>query len=130
MAASMSNFLYSSSRTLKIFTHLPLGCGMPRAFGDYVLAKCESRKWSMRELASAFDRKGNQDTVVSHLSKMINGRIKPKPKHVEQLADALRMDGPERETFLFLGLLAACPEKIEEKFFDLERRLGRLEGKK
>ncbi len=102
--------------------------GVPRAFGELVEELRKARGWSLRDLASRFDRDADIDTSVSHVSKIVNAKIAPSPKAIERLADALRLDGAERERFVFLGLLAKAPEPIEAKFLDLERRVRRLES--
>ncbi len=125
----MSNFCYSSRSGFDDTGINSLVLGVPRAFGDMVEALCKARGWSLRDLASRYDRRANQDTAVSHLSKIVSAKIAPRPRVIEQLADALRLDGAERERFILMGMLAKAPEPIEIKYLDLERRVLRLESR-
>lgn len=55
-----------------------------------------------------------------------HGKVNPPLKKLPAWADALGLEGQEREDFIVLGHLAHAPEQIERSFLAMLKEVGEL----
>lgn len=107
-----------------------VGFGVPRAFEKFFEARRQEKGWTKTEVAKRFQPAKEITSSVSYLSKVIHGKIRPPKDEIEQLADALWLEGEDRKLFKKLALLAQGPEELEVAFLELERRVHELRQRK
>lgn len=63
-----------------------------------------------------------------HINMICQRKATPPLDKLEVMADALKLTGAERATFIQLGYLAHAPVEVQRLVKDLETRLARLEA--
>lgn len=130
MAGSLGHILDWST---KIPGHRGVGYlsfGVPRAFEKFIEARLQEKGWTKTEVAKRFQPAKDTTSSVSYLSKVVRGKIRPPKDEVDQLADALWLDGSDRKLFKKLAMLAQGPEELEIAFLDLERMVHELKQRR
>ncbi len=117
----------SSIQKLESVECVALTSGMARAFADMVTTEVERRGWSMRDFASRAESTYTPDGAIGYVSKILAGKTRLPAKKIERWADALRLDGDDRDRFIALAWLARSDERVEAMFLALESKVAELE---
>lgn len=93
---------------------------MPRAWGLFLERTIRAKQLSMPEGAELLG------LGKSALSQYYHARVCPPLKKLTAWADALGLEGKDREEFVVLGHLAHAPEQIERSFLAMLKEVEEL----
>lgn len=124
----MLQIFEASTQNLESVERLALTYGVARAFAEMVNRRLAERGWSLRDFAERAEPTfASASGAVGYVSKVVGGKVRLPVKKFQRWADALRLDGEERDRFIALAWLARSDERVETMFLALESRVAELE---
>lgn len=86
----------------------------------------ERRYPSRRAFIAVADKDRTGDGGAGYLSRVISGKC-PAPLHrIDAWADALQLDGVERERFIAYAAITHLPKMVQPRFIELFDNYGKL----